>query len=530
MTSRHVSFPAERRDSSRVSRDDLDFNSNLVDEHNTHLLTDKPVDKFSPTSNSVPRIFSTQLWHSRRLHRKRTHAQSVARSSSSRPRHFLDNLIILSYVLLALFVAAILVTFTLFPSYTTLPPHYKDIVQSVARSTAPGSGNLAQQKVFLAASLYDPGGELTSGAWADNVLQLIHLLGPDNVYLSIYENDSGPEARRALDILRHRVSCDHTLIYEDHLGVDEMPHIKLPNGTEEVTRIAYLAEVRNKALEPLDTTETTFDKVLYLNDIFFNPIDALQLLFSTNHGDYRAACAVDFIMPFKFYDTYATRDLGGNSMGLPFFPWFAYGGDSRSHQDVVAGKDAVRVRSCWGGLIAFNAAFFQPRPQHEIPETAAELSPMNITAPYRFRAETEIYWEASECCLIHADIQSPDSEHTGIYMNPFVRVAYDPKTLSWLWFTRRFESLYTPIHFLLDYVVGLPQAGARQDERAWEQVEETVWVADEKSPDGGAWEVQTRLANHAGYCGKRSLAIMKNTFDREVGTKNFEVLPVPEGF
>jgi hypothetical protein len=75
---------------------------------------------------------------------------------------------------------------------------------------------------------------------------------------------------------------------------------------------------------------------------------------------YRAASAVDFINPFKFYDTYATRDLEGYSMGLPFFPMFSDSGSGQSRKDILAGKDAIPVRSCWGGLFAFDAQFFQP--------------------------------------------------------------------------------------------------------------------------------------------------------------------------
>ncbi len=121
-------------------------------------------------------------------------------------------------------------------------------------------------------------------------------------------------------------------------------------------RIAFLAEVRNRALRPLEADPTTrYDKLLFINDVFFNPIDAVQLLFSTNVGssgraEYGAACAVDFINAFKFYDRFATRDFEGYTMGIPFFPWFTDAGEAVSRRDVLEGKDAVRVRACWGGM------------------------------------------------------------------------------------------------------------------------------------------------------------------------------------
>src|SRR5436190_18505688 len=157
---------------------------------------------------------------------------------------------------------------------------------------------------------------------------------------------------------------DNSLVSE-HLPIDDLPHIKLPSGEDAVKRIAFLAEVRNRVLKPLQTNMSTrFDKLLFLNDVIFNPIDAIQLLFSTNINEsgrtqYGAACAVDFINAFKFYDRFATRDQEGFETGIPFYPWFTDAGHAVSRRDVLEQKDAVRVRSCWGGMVAFQAKWFQ---------------------------------------------------------------------------------------------------------------------------------------------------------------------------
>jgi len=398
-------------------------------------------------------------------------------------------------------------------------------------SQEPGRANIHNQKVFIAASLYDKEGKLLGGDWAENVLGLIELLGPQNSFLSIYVNDSGPEAKAALEDLEKRVPCDHALVFEDHLDIDDLPHIHI-FGQERVKRIEYLAKVRNQALRPLETSRTTFDKLLYLNDVVFHPIDAAQLLFSTHTvadgiTEYRAACAVDFIMPFKFYDTFATRDAEGYSMGLIFYPWFSAGGDETSHNDVLEGKDAVRVRSCWGGMVAFDARFFQKRPADYDLITAGNQSPSNFSAPYRFRAEKDPFWDASECCLIQADIQNPEPGNSGIYMNPFVRVAYDSTTLWWLGFTRRFERLYTPIHWLIDVSTNKPAFNPRRHEQAWQQVKETVWFPDESLPNNGSFQQVTRTASHAGFCGRRGLALLKENITE--GERNWEIVPVPAG-
>ncbi|KIX08029.1 uncharacterized protein Z518_02684 [Rhinocladiella mackenziei CBS 650.93] len=470
----------------------------------------------------------------RKPHRQRrvwVRAKRRERCCSCSPRFLLRKFALFIYLLFTTIFILLAVGAIFFPGYTHLPAHYQALREQALASDSPGRVNLQNQKVFIAASIYDKGGKLCSGDWAQNVLDLIQLLGPKNAFLSIYVNDSGPEAKKALENLRQRVPCDHELVFEDHLELDELPHITTPDGSQRVKRIEYLAEVRNRALRPLEISNTTFDKLLYLNDVVFHPIDAAQLLFSTHTvaegtTDYRAACAVDFINAFKFYDTFATRDMDGYSMGLPFFPWFSANGDERTHQDILDGKDAVRVRSCWGGMVAFDARFFQKRPGQDVePVTAGNQSPGNLTVPYRFRAEKDLYWDASECCLIQADIQSPEPGHSGIYSNPFVRVAYDSKTLSLLGFTRRFERLYTPVHFLLDILTGAPGYNPRRYEVPWQEVEETIWIPDEKSEDGGSFQQVTRIATHSGFCGRQSLQVMKENITE--GERNWEFLPVP---
>lgn len=440
-------------------------------------------------------------------------------------------LILFSYYFFAAIVAITVLGGLFFPSYTNPPPHYKQLQRLAQAPGEQGRGNPRSQKIYIAASIVDRSGELARGAWGRNVLELISYLGPDNVYLSIYENDAGSEARDALAVFESQVPCNHTVIFEDHLSLESIPHVILPDGTERIRRVTYLAETRNRALRPLETTTVKFDKLLYLNDVFFNPIDVLQLLFSTNqdkygNAQYRAVCAVDFVNAFKFYDTFATRDLEGYGAGVPFFPWFGSEGDAQSRRDVMQGKDAVRVRSCWGGMVAFDARFFQSSNlTTDGLETAANHSPLALPMPYRFRGEDEIFWDASECCLIHADIQNPEPGNRGIFMNPFVRVAYDTRTLSWLGFTRRFERLYSPIHFLIDILAGLPRYNPRRDQKPGQLVPQSTWVSDPSSPMGGAFELESRPATHDGFCGRRSLEVLKRNMTK--GGRNWEFYPVP---
>ena len=325
-------------------------------------------------------------------------------------------------------------------------------------------------------------------------------------------------------------------------------------GEKRVKRIAYLAEVRNRALRPLDPrydpsnepliedgfqyTSVTYDRILFVNDIYFSPLSALQLLFSTNldsstgRPSYRAACAADFIGYAMFYDTFVVRDLEGFGMGLMFYPWFTPSGKSKSRGDVLAGKDAVRVKSCWGGMIALEAAPFQQ------PQKTSIDSPKSATDLLRFRYEPELFWESSECCLIHADMiarEPPEDEleSTGIYINPFVRVAYKPVTYSWIPFVSRYERFFA----ILQYVVSrffYPEYNPRRQDRAGEEVARRMWdygLYNDDGPVSGAGgfrDVETH-ASPGGYCGQKRLFVMLDIRNgtNKGGKKNWEKIPIP---
>jgi ribosomal protein S18 len=425
------------------------------------------------------------------------------------------------FLVFTVIISSLLILTAIFrPSYSKPPSHYQSLRQRVESSREFGRANPENQKIFIAASIYDAGGYLLGGAWGDAVLELISMLGRKNVYLSIYETTAGDTAQTAQLEFEPKVQCSHTVVLEDPPALDDLIQVVLPDGHKRTKRIAYLAEARNRALQPLEEqSDVTYDKLLYLNDVAFDPIEAAQLLLSTNldeHGQtaYRAACAVDFINPFKFYDTYATRDLEGYRMGLPFFPWFSNSGQGSSRADVLAGKDAVRVKSCWGGMVAFDARPFQATP------------------PLRFRATEDTYWDASECCLIHADIIKKgtfgeDTGHLGIYMNPFVRVAYDSSTLAWLSTVQRFERLFSVPHNVINHLVGLPWLNPRRTEEVGAKVEENVWITDNTLKEGGSYQTRIREAQGDGYCGMKMLQVMKET--PRNGEKHWEALPVPPG-
>ena len=170
--------------------------------------------------------------------------------------------------------------------------------------------------------------------------------------------DATPQLLRDFE---KQVKCKHKIIttklyFDEH----QYPSMYIKNS---LSRIAYLAVVRNRALDPLlnDRFNSSlnksrhFSKLLFLNDVVFSSQDALRLL-QSNHGDYAATCALDFINPIKFYDTFGTRDTDGYSMGFPLYPFFFPG---HSQLQLRQGNSHVHVKSCWSGMAAFDSLPFE---------------------------------------------------------------------------------------------------------------------------------------------------------------------------
>ncbi|KAH0366608.1 hypothetical protein KCU65_g5217, partial [Aureobasidium melanogenum] len=434
----------------------------------------------------------------------------------------------------SLVVMCIILVAVLYPSYSHPPHHYNVLRLKALRSTDPGRVNPYREKVFIASSIYDKQGKLASGPWAQNLLDLVDLLGPENVFLSIFEDDPDNLARASLEQFSKQLECNSSIV-AGHVDRAALPHIELPTGERRLKRIEFLAHVRNRALAPLEDPKSPayllqFDKLLYVNDVVFDPIDAANLIFSTNMDEngkakYHAACAADFINPFKYYDTFATRDFQGNRIGVPIYPWFSGTDDSDSRRDVLDQKDAVRVRSCWGGMTVFNSArWFQTNDitddsgvadltlDHNM--TSSRQTSQDIynhtTIPIRFRANPDTYWDASECCLIHADleaaVQRSNSSSANIYLNPYIRVAYSSSTSAYLHISRRFERLFAPLQKLLNASLGLPVMNSRRIQEVGEQYEDVIWKFDDPAWNvsgnmSGGYRNITRVALPGGFCG-----------------------------
>ncbi|GBB97986.1 hypothetical protein RclHR1_03110018 [Rhizophagus clarus] len=266
---------------------------------------------------------------------------------------------------------------------------------------------LSQRKIFIAANFYNNEDILSN--FNEQLLELVQILGTENVYISIFENGSKDNTKLFLQILQSTLDA---MDVANTIIIDDTPKHYISR------RIPYLANLRNKVLEPLlkqAEKGNHFDKVLFFNDIIWRVSDILTLL-KTNGYSYDAACAMDFY--WTFYDTFATRELPpppspNTSYPWPSTPYYPYFYDTTAQQHVYNGE-SVQVFSCWNGVAIMNA---EPFVKHGI----------------KFRAlipqDSELPFEASECCLIFSDFRKIGYDK--VFINPNVRVSYVYRFYLW---------------------------------------------------------------------------------------------------
>lgn len=151
---------------------------------------------------------------------------------------------------------------------------------------------------FIASNLYNSEAILPS--YRTQLLQFIADVGVENVFVSIYENDSidaTPAMLQALDAELGRRGIRRRILT-----------IKKRKGFKRLSRIAKLAYLRNQAMEPIFLDQKhgldgrPFSKVVFLNDIVF-AAESIHELLDTAGGRFDQACAIDYFT-VGLYDTY----------------------------------------------------------------------------------------------------------------------------------------------------------------------------------------------------------------------------------
>jgi len=132
----------------------------------------------------------------------------------------------------------------------------------------------------------------------------------------------------------------------------------------------------------------------------------LRLLL-TNNGKYDTACAMDYYN--EFYDLFATRDVRGDRFSSGVFPYVADPFTQRLFRD----REPVPVFSCWNGMLSMDAR----------PFSSGLLFRALAPADQRVSMTTPVAAEASECCLIFADLWHLG--YTNSFINPLVKVFSD---------------------------------------------------------------------------------------------------------
>lgn len=118
--------------------------------------------------------------------------------------------------------------------------------------------------------------------WNQALLELVKALGPENVFVSIYESNSLDDTKGALTELGVQLEdagARMSIILDQSTRADELKGdkkgdswITTPAGVKEKRRIPYLARLRNRTLKPLEDLQREgirFDRVLFLNDVVY---------------------------------------------------------------------------------------------------------------------------------------------------------------------------------------------------------------------------------------------------------------------
>ncbi|KAJ5595137.1 uncharacterized protein N7459_001345 [Penicillium hispanicum] len=249
-------------------------------------------------------------------------------------------------------------TFKRFSCPWAIGPRYENL-----RATVVGRG---QVRYFFALDLYQSA-EIIPRLMS-SIVEAIRYLGPAHCAISVIEGRSEDGTYEILAALKSQIEAmgSHFSLSTSNVN---------PTGGD-MSRIEALAELRNKALDPLKTINTmghgtelagTFSPeavIIFINDIALCPEDILELVLQHVSQDAHMTCAFDWIFNGTlFYDVWVSRSLVGNTFfEIPHDGSWTYSKDM--FFDEPDGKrryeafQPMQVYSCWGGMVTLDAAPF----------------------------------------------------------------------------------------------------------------------------------------------------------------------------
>lgn len=225
-------------------------------------------------------------------------------------------------------------------------------------STNMAQGHARPPKFFFALDLHQCATLLPR--LVGSIVESIHFLGPQNCALSIVEGRSDDGTFEILLSLRKEI---------ESLGAAYYFHSSDINPTEG-ERIEKLAELRNKALEPLldhaEQSPTDATTVIFINDVAICMEDILELVYQRNFQSADMTCAMDwtYVGPDPtFYDVWIARGMNGDTFfdipedGNWNSAWNLFWNNPSAQGHQRMGKP-FQVFSCWNGATAFTAQPF----------------------------------------------------------------------------------------------------------------------------------------------------------------------------
>lgn len=156
-----------------------------------------------------------------------------------------------------------------------------NIHSALEKASLEKPSDFGQQKIFLVGIHWNSEFILREH-WIPALLALAKEIGPENVFVSIYESGSYDNTKavlRVLDQFLEENRIPRRVVLDETTHADEISQtpsdsgwIEIPNGTTQLRRIPYLARLRNIAMQPmydLQNSNVVFDKILFLNDVVF---------------------------------------------------------------------------------------------------------------------------------------------------------------------------------------------------------------------------------------------------------------------
>ncbi|KIY67924.1 glycosyltransferase family 69 protein [Cylindrobasidium torrendii FP15055 ss-10] len=309
----------------------------------------------------------------------------------------------------------------------------EDVLAAIKDPRPEGHGN--GEKIFIAAMFFN--NERVLPYWTEEMTKVIKYLGTDNVFVSIVESNSGDKTPDLLKEWEARLNEMHV---KSRVLIHDTSVERPPSMDTATPRIKFLADVRNKVMEPL-VQMGGFDRVLFSNDVFIEAESVVELL-KTKDGKYDMACGLD-LSYWGMYDAWVVRDrLGGIVSSL--WPYFL----EQAGMQAVMKDEPAPVLTCWNGIISVTAEPFMPihlrKPgrlstnplstplpsSHPSYGQSALMTPAN-TPPLAFRHSIEgKECFSSESFLLPYDMRR-QFELNEIYLNPRVINSYEWSFYVW---------------------------------------------------------------------------------------------------